>query len=112
MTSPDTLRLYRHGEGVHVFPAPDNVKFWRALIEGPPGSPFEDGVFALNVILPDGYPLRAPQITFETPVYHCNVSDSGKICLRILQDGWTPALSVPKCLEAVRQMLQAPCTDG
>lgn len=28
------------GEGVHVFPAQDSLQFWRALIEGPPGSPF------------------------------------------------------------------------
>merc|ERR1712057_71656 len=37
------------GEGVHIFPAQDSLQFWRALIEGPPGSPFEGGVFALNV---------------------------------------------------------------
>merc|ERR1719230_1919377 len=64
------------GDGVHVFPAPDNLLFWRALVEGPPGSPFEGGVFALNVIIPENYPLQAPRITFETPIYHCNVNDS------------------------------------
>jgi len=100
------------GDGVHVFPALDNLSFWRALIEGPPSSPFEDGVFALNVVVPDGYPMRPPHITFETPVYHCNVSDSGKICLDILHDKWNPALSVPKCLEAVRLMLKTPDTDN
>jgi ubiquitin-conjugating enzyme E2 D/E len=99
------------GEGVHVFPAPDNLQFWRALIEGPPGSPFEGGVFALNVIVPDNYPLQPPRITFETPIYHCNVSDSGKICLGILQDAWNPALTVPKCLEAIRVMMKNPDTD-
>lgn len=100
------------GDGVHIFPAPDDLRFWRALIEGPPSSPFEGGVFALSVVVPSDYPLRPPQITFETPVYHCNVTDSGKICLGILQEGWNPTLSVPKCLEAIRQMLQAPCTDN
>jgi len=100
------------GEGVHVFPAPDSICFWRALIEGPPGSPFEGGVFALSVIIPDDYPFRPPQITFETPVYHCNVSDSGKICLSVLQEDWSPSLTVPKCLEAVRLMLQSPDPDN
>merc|ERR1719199_728740 len=93
-------------EGVHVFPAPDNLSFWRVLIEGPPGSPFEGGVFALNVIVPDNYPFAAPRITFETPIYHCNVNDSGKICLNILQEDWAPSLSVPKCLEAIRIMMK------
>eukprot|EP00930_Biecheleria_cincta_P047403 TRINITY_DN32854_c0_g1_i1.p1 TRINITY_DN32854_c0_g1~~TRINITY_DN32854_c0_g1_i1.p1 ORF type:complete len:549 (+),score=105.95 TRINITY_DN32854_c0_g1_i1:73-1719(+) len=100
------------GQGIHIFPAPDSINFWRVLIEGPPGSPFEDGVFHLNVIIPDSYPFRPPQIVFETPVYHCNVSDSGKICIDVLQEGWNPALSVPKALEAIREMLKNPDTDN
>merc|ERR1712093_511496 len=99
------------GEGVHVFPAPDNLQFWRALIEGPANSPFEGGVFALNVIVPDNYPFQPPRITFETPIYHCNVNDSGKICLDILQDAWSPSCSVPKCLEAIRIMMKNPDTN-
>merc|ERR1711959_208886 len=99
------------GEGVHVFPAQDSLQFWRVLIEGPPGSPFEAGVFALNVMVPDNYPLSPPRITFETPIYHCNVNDSGKICLNILHEDWSPALSVPKCLEAIRMMMKNPDTD-
>jgi len=100
------------GEGVHVFPAPDNLHFWRALIEGPAGSPFEGGVFALNVIIPANYPFSPPQITFETPIYHCNMNDSGKICLDILQDAWNPSLTVPKCLEAVRILMAKPDSDN
>jgi len=99
------------GEGVHIFPAPDNLQFWRVLIEGPSGSPFEGGVFALNVLIPDNYPFSPPKITFETPIYHCNVNDSGKICLDILADVWNPACSVPKCLEAIRIMMKSPDTN-
>jgi len=100
------------GEGVHIFPAPESLNFWRALIEGPPNSPFEGGVFALTVKIPNDYPLAPPKITFETPVYHCNTSDSGGICLDVLQYKWSPALTVPKCLEAIRIMLQNPDTDN
>merc|ERR1712100_321967 len=100
------------GEGGNIFPAPDSLQFWRALIEGPPGSPFEGGVFALNVIVPDNYPFAAPQITFETPIYHCNVNDSGKICMDILQEAWAPSLSVPKCLEAIRILMKNPDTNN
>merc|ERR1712070_563134 len=100
------------GEGVHIFPAPDNLQFWRALIEGPPGSPFEGGVFALNVLVPDNYPFQAPRISFETPIYHCNVNDSGKVCLDILYDAWNPSSSVPKCLEVIRAIMTTPDTDN
>eukprot|EP00931_Biecheleriopsis_adriatica_P067743 TRINITY_DN41808_c0_g1_i1.p1 TRINITY_DN41808_c0_g1~~TRINITY_DN41808_c0_g1_i1.p1 ORF type:complete len:565 (-),score=114.72 TRINITY_DN41808_c0_g1_i1:209-1840(-) len=106
-------QIWAHsGEGVHVFPSPDSINFWRTLIEGPQGSPFEGGVFLLNVLIPDGYPLSAPQIVFETPIYHCNVSDSGKICLSLLQEAWNPTLSVPKALEAIRMMMKEPDTDN
>merc|ERR1719321_2038894 len=108
-----TKAIWMHsGEGIHVFPSPDAIDFWRVLIEGPSGSPFEGGVFALNVIIPSSYPFQAPQITFETPVYHCNVNDSGKVCLDILYDKWSPSLSVPKCLEAIRIMMKEPDTDN
>lgn len=100
------------GEGIHVFPAPENLHFWRALIEGPSDSPFAGGVFGVNIVVPQDYPFSAPRITFETPIYHCNVSDSGKICLSILQEGWNPSLSIPKCLEAIREMMKSPDTDN
>lgn len=99
-------------EGIHVFPAEDTLDFWRVLLEGPASTPFERGIFALSVVLPSNYPFRPPQITFETPVYHCNVSDSGRICLPLLQDAWHPTLTVLKCLEGIRLMLQSPDTDN
>merc|ERR1719235_1796081 len=106
-------KVWMHsGEGVHIFPAPENLRYWRVLIEGPQGSPFEGGIFALNVVVPDDYPFQAPRITFETPIYHCNTNDSGKICLDILQQSWSPSLSVPKALESIRMLMKAPDTDS
>lgn len=69
-------------------------------------------MFALNVIVPDNYSFQPPRITFETPIYHCNVNDSGKICLSVLQEDWNPALTVPRCLEAIRMMMKNPDTDN
>jgi len=103
---------YSSGEGIHIFPAGDDLGFWRALIEGPSGTPFEGGVFLLNVVIPESYPLSPPKITFETPVYHCNVSDSGKLCLDILENAWSPALTIPKALETIRLLLKKPDTDN
>ena len=50
-------------------------------MEGPFGSPFEGGVFALDVVIPDDYPFSAPKINFRTPIYHCNVNANGAICI-------------------------------
>merc|ERR1712161_69682 len=43
---------YHSGSGIHIFPAGDDLGFWRALIEGPSGTPFEGGIFLLNVVIP------------------------------------------------------------
>lgn len=98
------------GEGVHLFPDADNMHLMKALIEGPAGTPFEGGVFALNVSIPSSYPFGAPKISFETPIYHCNVSDTGRICMKMLESDWRPGLSIPKALEAVRNLMAHPDT--
>lgn len=99
------------GNGVHIFPGSENVMFWRALLEGPLGSPFEGGVFVLTVVLPNDYPFKPPSVIFETPVHHCNVSDSGRICIEFLQGSWGPNRTVPEVLALVRHMLAEPNTD-
>ena len=99
------------GEGVHIFPAEAHLHFWRVLLEAPPDCPFEGGVFELSVVLPHDYPRKPPRVTFETPVYHCNVSDSGAVCLDLLQAKWSEQLTVPMVLEAVRFLLHSPSPD-
>ena len=100
-----------NGEGVHIFPAEGDATRWRALIEAPAHSPFAGGVFALVIQLPANYPREAPTVLFETPVYHCNVSESGTICLDLLREKWTADFTVPKALEAVRLLLANPTPD-
>lgn len=102
-------RVWMHsGEGCHIFPTEGNLCLWRVLIEGPEGTPFAGGVFAAHVTIPEAYPFRPPKIVLDTPIFHPNVSDSGGLCLDILRDAWTPSLTVPKCVEAVRQLMRDP----
>ena len=100
------------GEGCYIFPDSDDIFLMKALITGPKGTPFVDGTFVLNIKCPTMYPFKPPTITFETSVYHCNVSDAGAVCLDILQHAWSPALSIPKVVESVRLLLANPDTDN
>mmetsp|Transcript_14119 Transcript_14119/g.26434 ORF Transcript_14119/g.26434 Transcript_14119/m.26434 type:complete len:546 (+) Transcript_14119:72-1709(+) len=96
--------------GIHIFPT-ECLKFWRVLMEGPRDSPFEGGIFALNVAIPDDYPFSAPKIHFQTPIYHCNVNSNGAICLDILKESWSPSLTVLKCLISIQAMVEEPNPD-
>ena len=45
-----------------------------ALIKGPPNTPYQDGLFYINIQCTDDYPVeRAPTMTFITQIYHLNV---------------------------------------
>merc|ERR1719491_1770511 len=75
------------------------------MISGPGDSPYDGGAFFLEVVLPQDYPFKPPKIKFTTKIYHCNVNDKGGICLDILKDKWSPALTISKVLLSICSLL-------
>ncbi len=81
---------------------------WKGTITGPKESPYEGGVFYLDIIFPSDYPFKPPKINFTTKIYHPNISSSGSICLDILKDQWSPALMISKVLLSISSLLCDP----
>eukprot|EP00823_Brevimastigomonas_motovehiculus_P009387 TRINITY_DN9050_c0_g1_i1.p1 TRINITY_DN9050_c0_g1~~TRINITY_DN9050_c0_g1_i1.p1 ORF type:complete len:148 (-),score=21.32 TRINITY_DN9050_c0_g1_i1:257-700(-) len=89
-------------------PVGDDMYKWHATIMGPSGSPYSGGVFFLEIQFPQEYPFKPPHVKFTTKIYHCNINDKGGICLDILKDNWSPALTVSKVLLSICSLLTDP----
>ena len=61
-----------------------NLFEWEAFINGPENSPYEGGVFELEVKIPQDYPYKPPSVKFVTYVYHPNIGSDGNICVDFL----------------------------
>ncbi|KAK8604674.1 hypothetical protein V6N13_099605 [Hibiscus sabdariffa] len=102
----------KDSSGIRVSPKSDNLARLTGIIPGPLGTPYEGGSFEIDITLPDGYPFEPPKMKFVTKVWHPNISSqSGAICLDILKDQWSPALTLKTALLSVQALLSAPEPD-
>ncbi|KAM7495400.1 hypothetical protein LguiB_030009 [Lonicera macranthoides] len=94
----ETQRLLSEpAPGISASPSEDNMRYFNVMILGPTQSPYEGGVFKLELFLPEEYPMAAPKL--------------GRICLDILKDKWSPALQIRTVLLSIQALLSAPNPD-
>lgn len=92
-------------------PQEDNLQFWYCTLDGPAETPFEEGRFDLTMDFPANYPYKPPRVRFQTKIYHPNINKTGDICLDILKDQWSPALTIDKVLLSISSLLHQPNPD-
>ena len=83
----------------------DDIFHWQATIIGPEDTPYYGGVFELRIEFPQDYPFKSPNIIFMTKIYHCNINSNGNICLDILKEQWSPALTISKVLLSICSLM-------
>eukprot|EP00041_Stephanoeca_diplocostata_P013807 m.244648 g.244648 ORF g.244648 m.244648 type:complete len:608 (+) comp19474_c0_seq4:392-2215(+) len=98
---------------VVVFPAiskserDDNCRELMALLLPSKGA-YKGRVVKVRVQIPSTYPFRPPAITFITSMYSHAISTSGNVCLEVLRDQWSPAVTIAKVLQQLVHLVSDP----
>ncbi|KAF7684753.1 Ubiquitin-conjugating enzyme E2 D1 [Astathelohania contejeani] len=88
-----------------------NIFEWYGVLRPPADSVYAGGEFEIKITFPSDYPFKAPKIVFITKIYHPNINSNGVICLDILNDNWSPALTITKVMLSLVSWLDDPNPD-
>eukprot|EP00920_Eleutheroschizon_duboscqi_P036193 GHVT01087486.1.p1 GENE.GHVT01087486.1~~GHVT01087486.1.p1 ORF type:complete len:136 (-),score=6.71 GHVT01087486.1:1060-1467(-) len=81
---------------------------WLIDIKGAPGTCYQGDKFTLQFSFLGRYPIESPVVVFvgRAPV-HPHIYSNGHICLSILYNAWSPALSVEAVCQSILSMMSA-----
>uniref|UniRef100_A0AAF7A8S8 Ubiquitin-conjugating enzyme E2 W n=4 Tax=Bos TaxID=9903 RepID=A0AAF7A8S8_BOVIN len=87
----------------------NSITQWIVDMEGAPGTLYEGEKFQLLFKFSSRYPFDSPQVMFtgENIPVHPHVYSNGHICLSILTEDWSPALSVQSVCLSIISMLSS-----
>ncbi|CAA2983890.1 ubiquitin-conjugating enzyme E2 22-like [Olea europaea subsp. europaea] len=99
-------------EGIKVAVNDDNFSAIFADIEGPAGTPYENGIFRMKLTLSHDFPQSPPKGYFLTKIFHPNIATNGEICVNALKKDWNPSLGLRHVLIVIRCLLIEPFPES
>ncbi|MDG2471212.1 MAG: ubiquitin-conjugating enzyme E2 [Pirellulaceae bacterium] len=64
----------------------------KGLAKSPDGEIFVSEIHEVNVTLTSAYPRMIPELAWQTPIFHPNISAGGVVCLGGYGTHWVPSL--------------------
>lgn len=95
-------------EGITVCINEDDMTDIQAVIDGPPGTPYQGGQFRVKLVLSKDFPASPPKGFFLTKIFHPNVGGNGEICVNTLKKDWKPDLGIKHILLTIKCLLIVP----
>lgn len=89
----------------------DNAYLWQIALPGPDHTPYFGGTFVVRLVFPEDYPFHAPDVRFETKIYHPNINHLGETCIGIIKNDWKPSVTAMDVILGVLQLLREPNAD-
>lgn len=66
-------------------PINNDLYHWKASFVGPIGSLYEGGLYYIEMVFNENYPIEKPKVRMRTPIYHPNINlSTGRICVDYL----------------------------
>ena len=92
--------------GIRLIANEDNLFEWTCILDGPDGTPYQGGTYAVKLHIPPDYPFHPPKAFFETKIFHPNIDfTNGSVCLNILKSEWSPRWGLEvRSLEVIHRL--------
>ena len=70
----------KDGESAFGMNQTNDLSCWTGWLRGPKDSPYENGLFRVEITFPNSYPLKPPRMRFVASILHPNIDTKGDIC--------------------------------
>lgn len=103
-----------YDSSVFVYYDEDNMNKIKFMIIGPKDTPYQDGCYLFDMLLPSNYPNTHPKVNFLTTGngsvrFNPNLYNCGKVCLSLLGtwsgEKWTPESTMMQLLVSIQSLI-------
>ncbi|PIN23247.1 Ubiquitin-protein ligase [Handroanthus impetiginosus] len=101
-------------EDIYVQVYETRIDLLRAVIIGASGTPYHDGLFFFDILLPSNYPEQPPSVYYHSHGYYLNPNlyQNGKVCLSLINtwggsksERWTKESSILQVLVSIQGLV-------
>ena len=84
---------------------------WEVVFLGTEGTPYESGLFKVQLLFKDVFPKYGPEAKFVTKMFHPNIASDGHVCMDLL-NYWNEKTSMENIFYGIIDLLDNPVPEG
>lgn len=84
---------------------------WEVIFLGTEGTPYESGLFKVQLLFKDVFPKHGPEAKFVTKMFHPNIASDGHVCMDLL-NSWNEKTTMENIFYGIIDLLDNPVPEG